>query len=215
MAGMEPINEWLSRFPAVEEPILSADVFVIRGKERNYLFDAGNNAAITEEIKALDPKYVFLSHFHLDHVGGLWSIPFETACGSAYTMERVRKSKPQGEERQTWGEIREVTRLEVTDGVNMVFEEIPSTHSKGACILTVNHEIALLGDSTYVEKMRYNVSKLHDMIKTLEALDVKWFLCSHGGKLTAKEEMLSELREIYSMREKNEPFISLERLMNK
>lgn len=209
---MEQITEWLWRFPAVDEPVLSADVFVIKGKERNYLFDAGNNAAITEEINTLNPKYIFLSHFHQDHVGKLWNIPFEVACGSSYTMERVLKYKPQDaseEVKKAWGEIQAVKHLEVTDGVNLIFEEIPSTHSKGAGILIINHEIALLGDSIYMEKMQYNVSKLHDMIKALEALDVKCFLCSHHGDVTSKEELLKELRGIYAMREKNQPYIKL------
>ena len=62
---MKRINEYLSFFEAKEEPILSAEVYVINGN-RNYLFDFGNDISNIDEINSLNIYAVFVSHFHLD-----------------------------------------------------------------------------------------------------------------------------------------------------
>jgi len=195
---MEKINDYLYVIREVREPELSADSFIIKGDKYNYLFDCGNNLDAIEEINNLDIKYAFTSHFHPDHILGLDKIKCEKVYGSKHTARKLS--------------ITETTsRVEVEDGIKFVYEEIPSSHSKGSCILTINNEITLLGDAAYMMKDLYNVSLLKQMIDTLKKLDTQYFIMSHKSeRLIKKDVIIMFLERIYSKRTPLCPYIKIE-----
>lgn len=194
---MEKINDYLYVIREATEPELSADSFIIVGKENKYLLDCGNNKNAIEEINNLDIKYAFASHFHPDHILGLKNIKCEKLYISKHTSRKID------------GEV--VNYLEVEDGIKFTFKEIPSPHSLGSCILTINNEITLLGDAVYMMKGMYNVTKLKELIDTLKELDTQYFIMSHKSqRLLKKAVIIAFLERIYSKREKGKPFISMD-----
>ena len=195
---MEKINEFLYVIDEVTKPELAADSFIIKGNKFNYLFDCGNNEQTINEINELGVKYSFASHFHPDHIRGLDKIKCEKIYASKHTERKL--------------ETVEVTsRIEINDGVKLIFEEIPSSHSKGSCILTINNEITLLGDAIYPIRDMYNVTKLKETIEFIKNLDTKYLIMSHKShKLIKKQVIIFFLERIYSKREQNMPLIKLE-----
>ncbi|MCQ3035216.1 MAG: MBL fold metallo-hydrolase [Bacilli bacterium] len=193
---MEKINDYLYVIREVTEPELAADSLIIKGKSHYYLFDCGNNPKAVEEINALNIKYAFASHFHPDHIKGLKDIKCEKLYISKHTSRKID------------GIV--VNELEVEDGIEFTFKEIPSPHSQGSCILTINNEITLLGDAVYMMKDMYNVTKLKDLIDTLRNLDTQYFIMSHKSeRLLKKAVIIAFLERIYSKREPGSPFIKM------
>jgi hypothetical protein len=90
---------------------------------------------------------------------------------------------------------------------------LPSSHAKGSLTVIVNKTVILLGDGCYSNNKGYNVSLLYDLIKILKAAEFTTAIKSHESKEYSKEELIEELETIYSLREKNNPYISLEKLM--
>ena len=188
---MEKINDYLY---VIRE--LAADSFIIKGKNNYYLFDCGNNPEAVKEINTLNIKYAFASHFHPDHIKGLKDIKCEKLYISKHTSRKID------------GIV--VNELEVEDGIKFTFKEIPSSHSKGTCILTINNEITLLGDAAYMIRDMYNVTKLKDLIDTLRNLDTQYFIMSHKSqRLLKKVVIIAFLERIYSKREQGNPIIKM------
>lgn len=182
----------------MDEPILSAEVFVIKGDKYTYLFDVGNNKDIIDEINKLKIKDVILSHFHLDHVGSLKCIDCEKVLCSSYTSTRIDTNNY---------EIVENVK-EIIDGkLRLKIIKIPSTHSKGSLVLNINQEYTLVGDGLYGERRGYNVSLLYEMIKEIKKIETTYFVLSHGPRIITKEELITELENTYSKKIKGEDFI--------
>ena len=73
-------------------------------------------------------------------------------------------------------------------------------------------DYAFLGDAIYSTmkqgKVCYNASVLKEEIAVLKNLSAKFFLISHDERFVRpKEEILSELEEIYSKRDPKESYI--------
>lgn len=193
---MKRINEYLSFFEAKEEPILSAEVYVINGN-RNYLFDFGNDISNIDEINSLNIYAVFVSHFHLDHIGQAKNIKCEHIYTSKFTSKYIEGA-----------EI--IDNFEINDGIKIEAISFPSGHAKGSLVLNINNEILLVGDGLYASKDGYNVSLLHDSIRVLKSINTKYVIMSHtNGEMNKIENVISDLENIYSKKEKGVPYIKV------
>ena len=67
---MKRINDYISYLESTDNP-LSARVFIINGKEYNYIFDVGANKESREIIKNIENRKIIISHFHTDHMENL------------------------------------------------------------------------------------------------------------------------------------------------
>ena len=191
------MDESIIRIDASDNP-LSADVFFIQGREYTYIVDVGSNDEAFEKIKSIPKKKIIITHFHSDHADNLkrLNIPDEDLFVGDYTAKYYGAgtviSKPESLE----------------DGVFIDILPLPSSHAKGCLTAIVNKNLILLGDGCYCNNKGYNVSLLHDAIKVLSEAEYNVAVKSHDPKTYTKEELISELKSIYSMREKNNPFIS-------
>ena len=71
---MVRIDDIISYIPACDEP-LSADVGVVTGIKKTWLFDVGASETALNEIKEINAdKAIVISHFHPDHMGNLSKI---------------------------------------------------------------------------------------------------------------------------------------------
>ena len=217
------INETISYIGSNEEP-LSAEVGVVRGKERIWFYDVGNGNAAGEEIRELlvpvaswgrgvsassSPELpvrtcgVILSHFHPDHIGNLSCFPAGT---EVYVGENTRKYTQRG--------LTVTQDLYLEDGCTLHLFPLPSTHAKGSLGLEVNGEYAFLGDGLYAaqkgDRVVYNAQLLREELRVLKSLKAHTFLISHGDPFCqGREETIRQLEEIYSRREKDQPYIQV------
>ena len=67
---MIKINDYIEFLESSENP-LSAKVFIIKGKNNNYIFDVGANALAKELINSIENRIIIISHFHTDHMENL------------------------------------------------------------------------------------------------------------------------------------------------
>lgn len=146
------------------------------------------------------PIHCVLSHFHPDHISALGGIEPDKIYLSRNTLKYTGR-----------GEVVDKDVL-FSDGVDIKIFPLPSSHSKGALGLQAG-DYAFLGDGTYSTvkggRTVYNQGLLHDEIKVLKGLSAKYFLLSHDPKFVyGREEVISQLEEIYAMRTK-EPFIEI------
>lgn len=187
---MKQISNEISYIEASENP-LSADIGVIKTKNGNWLYDVGNDR---NRILPLTGKYnVVLSHFHLDHVGNVNYLNIDKLYVSKYTFDHVGK-----------GIIVE-NDLYVD---NMHIFPLASSHTKGSLGLEVNEEFAFIGDAIYSKSNKeyyiYNVQLLKEEIETLRRLKAKYLLVSHfKGLVMPRDEVIAQLEEIYSSRDKS------------
>ncbi len=196
------VDSFIKRIVMSENP-LSADVFFVQGREYTYIVDVGSNDASYEAIKSIPKKKIIITHFHADHGENLrrLNLPDEDLYVGDYTAKYYGGGTV----------IKEPMHIE--DGVFIDILPLPSSHAKGSLTVIVNKTVILLGDGCYSNNKGYNVSLLHDLIKILKAAEFTTAIKSHESKEYTKEELIEELEEIYAMREKNNPYISLEKLM--
>lgn len=181
---MQTITPYLSRLPAAEEPILSADVFVIRGERRTYLFDVGQSGVAREMIAAIPgEKAAVLSHFHPDHTGNVGRLDLAEVYAGGFTQRKLGRGTV----------VREAVVLR--DGVELIIRHCPSPHAKGSLILTVNGEYTLLGDLWY-HRPDYDHEAARQMLLTLRGIDTRYFITSHQTDgVCEKNALLRELEE--------------------
>ena len=186
------INERISYIEATEEP-LSADIGIIRCGDTEWLYDVGNDE---RSLAGLDGQYnVVLSHFHQDHTGSLDKIRVGELYVSGATFRHTG-----------WGTV---VNGELTIGDLRIFQ-IPSSHTKGCLGLEIGNEYAFVGDALYCKAKdghyAYNAQLLKDEIEVLKELKASKLLVSHfKGLVRPKDEVIAELEQIYSKREKNNP----------
>ena len=188
------INERINYIEATEEP-LSADIGIIRCGDTEWLYDVGNDE---RSLAGLDGQYnVVLSHFHQDHTGSLDKIRVGELYVSGATFRHTG-----------WGTV---VNGELTIGDLRIFQ-IPSSHTKGCLGLEIGNEYAFVGDALYCKAKdghyAYNAQLLKDEIEVLKELKASKLLVSHfKGLVRPKDEVIAELKQIYSKREKNNPDI--------
>ena len=191
------INDRISYIEATEDP-LSADIGIISdGDGCIWLYDVGNGA---ESIKKLKGKYrIVLSHFHSDHTGNIDNVDAEELYVSNETFKHVHKGT--------------VVTGDIYAGDMHIFPLL-SCHCKGSLGLEVGGKYAFVGDGTYCKVKDgyyiYNPQLLQEEIRVLSELSAPYLLVSHlKGLVRKKEEVLEELKEIYSLREKGSPEIRI------
>lgn len=181
---MIALPPFMTRLPAAESPVLSADVFAIRGDRRTYLFDVGQSDEACQWIAELPgEKAAVLSHFHPDHTGNISRI----SCAEVYVGGFTQKKIGQG--------IVVQEELCIHDGVKLVIRHCPSPHAKGSLILTVNGEYTLLGDLWY-HRPDYDREAARQMLLTLRRIETKYFVMSHQENgVYERDVLLHDLEE--------------------
>ena len=196
------INEYIKYIESSENP-LSANVFIIKGINNNYIFDVGSNKYSREYINKIDDRIIIISHFHTDHMENLKF--FYNDINNLYIGDYTYKILGYG------NVIKD--KYEINDGINLKIISIPNSHAKGSLCLIINNEYLLIGDSLDGNRNGLNVSLLYDEIKLLKELDYKYILTSHNDIIYKKEEVIKELEYYYSKKEKNKPYITYDLLM--
>ena len=197
MGNMIRVSDELYFLPSTEAPF-SADIYLIKGEKKNYLFDIGIGKEARKIVDEIDNKVVIISHFHQDHLGNLkfYDLKNEDIFIGDYTYKIIGYGTV----------VRNI--IEINDKVNLKIIPIPNSHAKGSLVLLINNEILLMGDSLYCNTKGYNVSLLNSEIKLLKELDFKYAMSSHKDKLYPKKIVLDELEYYYSKRSKDKPYIS-------
>lgn len=202
--------------PATREP-LSADVIAVRGDRAWWIFDVGMSAAAADFVNGLQgvsatgeplKKNIVISHFHRDHllnlqraVAGEIHMPFDGLFVGPQSFKYTRQGTVVTEP------------LVFEDGVRIRIMPIPSSHAKGSLVMTVDDEIAFLGDATYPTVGHgapdtYNVQLLQEEIRYLQELDVKSFALSHRKCLVqTKDSVVQFLQAVYAKRPEKGCFI--------
>ena len=182
------LTDRILRIPAGEEP-LSADVFVIQGDERWYVFDVGSNDEALAAISALEgPVTVILSHFHADHTSNMARFaPAETLAGARtckYVPDATRVDAP----------------LTIRDGVEITVQPCVSPHAPGCLIATVDGAYTLIGDLAYA-RPGTGQGEAKGMLNVLRALDTQYFIPSHvdGCPLVEKSAFLRDIRVYFGL----------------
>ncbi len=194
------INDRISYIPQEESP-LSSDIVIVRGDSGMFIFDVGNNDRATEYLNSISAyKTVILSHFHSDHTAKLE----DTIYDELYVGSRTYKSVRAG--------VTVNAPVILEDGVKIEIIPIPSTHAKGSLALVVDDEIVFTGDATYSMwkdgKVLYNAQLLKEEIDLLEKIKAEKCFLSHGsGKIRSKHCVLTLLKNIYTKRTKDDPYI--------
>lgn len=195
------LSEYITVLPALSSP-LSADVFIVRGASRHWIFDVGNHPDHAADlIQIHGHKAIFLSHFHPDHMGNLGLIEdCDIFCG-AHTRKYTDRS------------VMIIQNPVVFhDGIELKCFPVPSSHAKGCIGLEIDGEYAFLGDATYCTmkggKAVYNVNLLKELIDLIRNLHASWLLTSHSIPLIrSKEEVLGELLAVYNRRTPHFPYV--------
>lgn len=185
---MKDIASRIRQIPVSDDP-LSADVFIIEGDARYYVFDVGNNDEAFEAISALNkPVTVILSHFHRDHTGNMSRLnPAETLAG-ARTMKYI-----------TAGTLVDAP-LTIRDGVEIVVQPCVSPHAPGCLIATVDGMYTFTGDLHYA-RPGTGQGEAKGMLNVLKTLDTQYFVPSHaaGNPLVDKAVLLRDLKEYFQI----------------
>ena len=196
------MDDCITRIEASDNP-LSADVFFIKGNEYTYIVDVGSNDEALEAVESIPKKKIIITHFHADHAENLIRIK-QIDSKDLYVGDYTAKF---------YGIGTVITDpVHIEDGVAIDILKLPSSHAKGCLTIIVNKNTILLGDGCYCNNKGYNVSLLHDAIKVLSEAEYNVAIKSHDLKIYTKEELIKELETIYSLREKNNPFISFDKL---
>lgn len=164
----------LQRIPPCREP-LSADAFIIEGRENCYVFDAGSSDAAYDAIRQLKKPVTFiLSHFHRDHTANLSRLEGQV-LGGARTCKYVGRG------------IRVDAPLTIEDGIHLLVQPCISPHAPGCLILTIDRTLTLLGDLTYAQPGA-GTGQSVGMLRTLRAVDTRYFQESHGDVFAPVEK---------------------------
>ncbi len=199
MAEIIKITDRLSYIKASENP-LSADVGIFKGNKFLWIFDVGANESVPTLLNRLEkPKNAVISHFHPDHMGNLEHVECKNIYLGANTFKYAKK-----------GTVVE-SDIFFDDGEKIHIFPLSSSHAKGSVGMEIG-DYAFLGDAAYATmkqgKPCYNASVLKEEIAVLKNLSAKFFLISHNEKfIRPKEEIISELEEIYSKRDPKESYI--------
>ena len=199
MTDIIKITDRISYIKATEKP-LSADVGIIEGDEFCWIFDVGADESVPISLNKIQkPKNAVISHFHPDHMSNLEHVDLNEVFLGANTFKYAKMGKIIDKD------------VFIDDGITIHIFPIPSSHAKGSLGMEIG-DYAFLGDAacstTKQGKTCYNASVLKEEIAVLEKLSAKFFLISHDEKfLRPKEEIISELLEIYSKRDPKESYI--------
>ena len=201
MADIIKITDRISYIRASENP-LSADVGIIEGDEFCWLYDVGADESVPISLSKIQkPKNAVISHFHPDHMANLEHAVLNGVYLGANTFKYAKRGTVVDKD------------VFIDDGIKIHIFPLPSNHAKGSVGLETG-DYAFLGDATYSTmkqgRVCYNASVLKEEIAVLEKLSAKFFLISHDEKfIRPKEEIISELSEIYSKRDPKESYIWL------
>lgn len=185
---MQQLSPRVRCIPATDEP-LSADVFIIAGDVRYYVFDVGANDEAHAAISALDkPVWVVLSHFHRDHTGNMTRLASEKTLAGARTCKYVDSAALVD------------APLVIRDGVEIVVQPCVSPHAPGCLIATVDGEITLIGDLHYA-RPGVGQGEAKGMLNVLKTVKTQYFVPSHveGNPLVEKDALLRDIREYFGI----------------
>ena len=201
---MKTITDRISFLPSSEDP-LSADVYVIRGDEQSYVVDVGSCDEAYELINGLGKRTIIITHFHDDHMKNLQRLDVsdQELFLTAQDRQALGAYAPSKQ-----GTIVE-SQVEINDGIKLIIAPIPSSHAKGSLGVIVDDEYLLIGDAFYCSAKGYNVSLLSDEIRALKALSFTKVIMSHDEKIYSRDEVISQLEEIYGRRQKDNPYIQI------
>lgn len=213
------LTENISVLPASSNP-LSADVGIVYGRERVYLYDVGANEYSMNYINSIDKKKsVILSHFHQDHMGNIGLINCDTVYGGRESIKHLPDNIVREGIMHTADSIGEVQSICVTekehieDGISIEIIPLPSTHAKGSLAMCVNEEYTFLGDATYTAMIKgqvcYNAQLLKSEMEVLDSIKSRYFLLSHDEQFVyEKQEIIDSLKKIYDSRDKSKSKLS-------
>lgn len=178
---------------------LSCDVALIRGNNYTYVFEAGNNEEIIKQLNTIDNKAIIISHFHQDHLANINKLSYKQLYIGDHTYKYTHDGVIINEE------------LDIDDDVKFKLFKINCSHSKGSIGLQIN-DYAFIGDALAPAIKKdgcyYNTQLLKEEIETLSKLNVQYLVSSHSmDKPIIKQEALDKLINIYSRKEKNNPYI--------
>ena len=199
MAEIIKINDRISYVKATEKP-LSADVGIVEGDEFIWIFDVGADESVPISLNKIQkPKNAVISHFHPDHMGNLEHVDLNEVYLGANTLNYAKRGNVVDKD------------VFINDGAEIHLFPLPSSHAKGSVGMETG-DYAFLGDAIYSTmkqgKVCYNASVLKEEIAVLKNLSAKFFLISHDERFVRpKEEIISELSEIYSKRDPKESYI--------
>ena len=199
MAEIIKINDRISYIKATRKP-LSADVGIVEGDEFIWIFDVGADESVPISLNKIQkPKNAVISHFHPDHMENLEHVDLNEVYLGANTFKYAKRGKVVDED------------VFINDGAEIHLFPLPSSHAKGSVGMETG-DYAFLGDAIYSTmkqgRVCYNVSVLKEEIAVLKNLSAKFFLISHDERFVRpKEEIISELSEIYSKRDPKESYI--------
>lgn len=182
------LTQNIHQIPAAEEP-LSADVFIVEGDTRYYVFDVGCNDEAFETLSALDkPVTVILSHFHRDHTGNMARLVPETVLAGARTCKYVDNATLVD------------SPLIIRDGVEIVVQPCVSPHAPGCLIATVDGEYTFIGD-LYYARPGTGQGEAKGMLNVLKTLNTRYFVVSHaqGSPLVEKAALLRDIKAHYEL----------------
>lgn len=186
--GMNHLTPRIRQICATHEP-LSADVFIIEGDARYYVFDVGASDAAYEAISELDkPVTVILSHFHRDHIGNMSRLTPSEILAGARTMKYI----PHG--------TLVDTPLVIRDGVEIKVQPCVSPHAPGCLIATVDGAYTFVGDLHYT-RPGTGQGEAKGMLNVLKKVETRYFLPSHleGSPLVEKENLLRDVKEYFQL----------------
>lgn len=185
---MKRINDYLRYIPASEEP-LSADVYVIDGKQYCYVYDVGNNEISRNVLNGLPKgKIVILSHYHKDHTGNIGKIDYSALYVGDLTCQTVGK-----------GQVVD-GKLMIEDGVRIEIQSCPSPHTDGSLIVTIDQEYTLIADLYFTRTAGKN-RKATAMLEALASVETRYFVVSHqkDTAIFEKQMFLKELNAHFGL----------------
>ena len=199
---MEKIDGLYSIIKGTNNP-LSSDVAIIDGYKYTYVFEVGASEKIIEELNSIKKdKAIIISHFHQDHLANINKIDYQKLFVGDNTYKYTNS-----------GEI--IDDLYIEDGVKLHLFKISSCHSKGSIGMEIG-DYAFIGDANapafknghYV----YNVQMLKEEIEQLSSLKANYIVFSHHmERPVTKTDVIKKLQDIYNNREKNNPYIQVDK----
>lgn len=185
---MKTITERIKYLPAAENP-LSADVYLIDGDTRCFIYDVGNNDCALYSINEMKKdRTIILSHYHRDHVGNIDRVDYRDLYVGQKTYETIGK-----------GRIVEDT-ITINDGVKIEIIPCTSPHTDGSLIVNVDNEYTLIAD-LFFTRPPVDLEKARKMIHTLQGIQTKYFVISHreDEKIVPKEKLIAELLDYFHL----------------
>ncbi len=200
------ITDRIAYIPATDEP-LSADIGLILGDKRIYVFDTGNGEKPLSELQSFLKStekeiYCVISHFHADHMGNLSHIRYDKLFVGTHTYKYSHA-----------GEV-VASPVVFEDGINVTVFPLPSSHAKGCLALAADDGYVFLGDGTYPgtvgEDAVYNRGLLQEELNALRSIPADKCLLSHKTRFVyPKSVVVRELENVYSKRLPGEAYIKV------